>query len=162
MRYKRAVLLDTSFFIRFLNDNDPLFKNADGYFRYFLEEEIDMLISTVSIAEYCIGGDVHELPLKNLQIIPFNLNHAQRTGEFAKIAFQERANKTLQVNDRKIIPNDTKLFAQADTEIAIEFYLSSDSESFKVYNAIKEKANLKFQFIDLHTPHHQTFGILDL
>lgn len=162
MKHKRAVLLDTSFFLRFLNDNDPLFKNADGYFRHFLQEEIDMLISTVSIAEYCIGGDVHELPLKNLQIVPFNLNHAQRTGEFAKIAFQERANKNLQVNDRKIIPNDTKLFAQADCEKTVEFYLSSDSESFKVYNAIKDKTNPKFQFIDLNTPHHQTFGILDL
>lgn len=30
----KSVLLDTSFFIRFLNDKDPLFKNADGYFRY--------------------------------------------------------------------------------------------------------------------------------
>ncbi len=93
MKHERAVLRDTSFFHRFLNENDPLFENADGYFRYFLQEEIDMLISTVSIAEYCIGGDIHELPLKNLQIVPFNLNHAQRTGEYAKIAFQEQANK---------------------------------------------------------------------
>src|SRR5690554_6688683 len=122
MKHKRAVLLDTSFFLRFLNDKDPLFKNADGYFRYFLQEEIDMLISTISIAEYCIGGNIQELPLKNLQILTFNLNHAQRTGEFAKIAFQERANKNLQVYDRKIIPNDTKLFAQADCEKLIKFY----------------------------------------
>ena len=88
-----------------------MFKNADGYFRYFLQNEIDMLISTISIAEYCIGGDIHELPLKNLQIVPFNLNHAQRTGEFAKIAFQAKSAGTLQLNERKIIPNDTKLFA---------------------------------------------------
>jgi len=162
MKHKRAVLLDTSFFLRFLNDNDLLFKNADGYFRYFLQKEIDMLISTVSIAEYCIGGDIHELPLKNLQIVPFNLNHAQRTGEFAKIAFQERANKNLQVNSRTIIPNDTKLFAQADCEKTIEFYLSSDTESLKVYNTIKGKTNPKFQFIDLNTPYHQMFGMLDL
>ena len=26
----KAVLLDTSFFLRFLNDKDPLYKNADG------------------------------------------------------------------------------------------------------------------------------------
>lgn len=36
-----AVLLDTSFFLRFLNDKDPLFKSADGYFRYFLQNEIE-------------------------------------------------------------------------------------------------------------------------
>ncbi|WP_304343112.1 hypothetical protein [Chryseobacterium koreense] len=121
-----------------------------------------MLISTISIAEYCIGGDIHELPLKNLQIVPFNLNHAQLTGEFAKIAFQERNNGNLQVNERKIIPNDTKLFAQADCEKSVEFYLSSDVESSKVYNAIKKQTIPKFQFIDLNTPHHLTFGILDL
>jgi len=69
----RSVLLDTSFFLRFLNDADPLFKNADGYFRYFIQQEIAMVISTISIAEYCVGGDINELPLRNLQILPFNL-----------------------------------------------------------------------------------------
>ena len=134
--HKKAVLLDTSFFLHFLNDNDPLFKNADGYFRYFLQEDIEMFISTVSIAKYCIGGDIYELPLKNLKIVPFNLNHAKRTGEFAKIAFQARSTGALQINKRKIMPNDTKLFAQADCEKTVEFYLSSDSESYKVYNII--------------------------
>ncbi|MCY7363425.1 MAG: hypothetical protein LH629_15360 [Ignavibacteria bacterium] len=46
----RAVLLDASFFLRFLNDADPLFKNADGYFRYFLQQEISMVVSTIAIA----------------------------------------------------------------------------------------------------------------
>lgn len=155
-----AVLLDTSFFLRFLNDSDPLFKNADGYFRYFLQEEITMMISTISIAEYCVGGDVHELPLKNLQIVPFNLDHSKRTGEFAKIVFQNR--KNLNLKERNIIPNDTKLFAQADTEKAVEFYLSSDAESFKIYKLLQQHTPPKFQFIDLNVPYSQTFGILEL
>lgn len=125
----KAVLLDTSFFIRFLNDNDPLFENADGYFRYFLQKEITMMISTISIAGYCVGGDVNELPLRNLQIVPFNLDHSKRAGEFARITFKAKRNGKLEVASRKIISNDTKLFAQADCEKAIEFYLSSDSES---------------------------------
>ena len=161
MKHKRAVLLDTSFFLRFLNDSNPLFKNADGYFRYFLQNEIDMLISTISIAEYCIGGNIHELPLKNLQIVPFNLNHAQRTGEFAKITFQAKKAGTLQLNERKIIPNDTKLFAQADSEKLVEFYLSSDTESLKIYNLLKNNIQPKFQFLDLNIPHSEVFGLLD-
>lgn len=156
----RAVLLDTSFFLRFLNDSDPLFKNADGYFRYFLKEEIAMMVSTISIAEYCVGGDVHELPLRNLQIVPFNLDHSKRTGEFAKIVFQNKGK--LKLNERNIIPNDTKLFAQADCEKSVEFYISSDTESLKIYNLLKQETNPKFQFIDLNIPYHQTFGILDL
>ncbi len=156
----KAVLLDTSFFLRFLNDSDPLFKNADRYFRYFLQKEITMMISTISIAEYCVGGDVHELPLKNLQIVPFNLDHSKRTGEFAKIVFQNKGKLKLQ--ERNIIPNDTKLFAQADCENAVEYYLSSDTESFKIYTLLKQEKEPKFQFIDLKIPYSETFGLLDL
>ena len=156
----KAVLLDTSFFLRFLNDIDPLFKNADGYFRYFLQKEITMMISTISIAEYCVGGDVHELPLRNLQIVPFNLDHSKRTGEFAKIVFQNKGK--LKLKERNIIPNDTKIFAQAGCEKAIEFYLSSDTESNKIYNLLRQETTPKFQFIDLNTPHNETFGLLDL
>lgn len=156
----KAVLLDTSFFIRFLNDGDPLFNNADGYFRYFLQKDIIMMISTISIAEYCVGGDIHELPLRNLQIVPFNLDHSKRTGEFAKIVFQNKGK--LRLKERNIIPNDTKLFAQADCEKAIEFYLSSDNDSQKIYNLLSQGTPPKFQFIDLNIPHNETFGLLDL
>lgn len=155
----KAVLLDTSFFIRFLNDSDPLFKNADGYFRYFLQKEITMMISTISIAEYFVGGDVHELPLRNLQIVPFNLDHSKRTGELARIVFQNKGK--LKLKKRNIIPNDTKLFAQADCEKAIEFYVSSDNESLKIYNFLRQESIPKFQFIDLKTPYNETFGLLD-
>lgn len=155
----KAVLLDTSFFIRFLNDSDPLFKNADGYFRYFLQKEITMMISTISIAEYCVGGDVHELPLRNLQIVPFNLDHSKRTGELARIVFQNKGK--LKLKERNIIPNDTKLFAQADCEKAIVFYVSSDNESLKIYNFLRQESIPKFQFIDLKTPYNETFGLLD-
>lgn len=157
---RKAVLLDTSFFLRFLNENDPLFHNADGFFRYFLQEEITMMISTISIAEYCVGGDVHELPLRNLQIVPFNLNHSKRTGEFAKIVFQNKGK--LKLKERNIIPNDTKLFAQADCENAVEYYLSSDTESLKIYNLLRQESSPKFQFIDLNTPYNEIFGLLDL
>ena len=156
----KSVLLDTSFFLRFLNESDPLFKNADGYFRYFIKEEITMMISTISIAEYCVGGDIHELPLRNLQIIPFNLDHSKRTGEFARIVFHNKGK--LKLNERNIIPNDTKLFSQADCEKSVEFYVSSDSESFKIYNLLTIESNPKFQFIDLKVPHHEIFGLLNL
>ena len=157
-----SVLLDTSFFLRFLNDNDPLFKNADNYFRYFIERDITMIVSTISIAEYCVGGDSSELPLRNLQILPFNLNHAQRDGQFAKYIFSERQLGNIHLSDRKIISNDTKLFAQADSENSIKYYISSDHESKKIYDRIKQPLVPRFAFIDLSIPHSQFFGILDL
>ncbi len=154
----RAVLLDTSFFLRFINDSDPLFKNADDYFRYFLEKEITMMISTISIAEYCVGGNVEELPLKNLQIVPFNLDHAKKAGAFAKIVFQKKGQ--LELEKRNIILNDTNLFAQADCQKSVEFYLSSDTESLKIYNLLKKETAVNFKFIDLNTPCQTAFNEL--
>jgi len=155
----KSVLLDTSFFLRFLDDESTLNKNADNYFRYFLQNEIAMVVSTICIAEYCVRGDINELPLKNLKILPFNLDHSKKTGEFARIAFQHRG--SLKLNERNIIPNDTKLFAQADCEQSVDFYLSSDSESLKIYNLLKQHTKPKFQFIDLNTPCNEAFGLID-
>lgn len=157
----KSVLLDTSFFLRFLNDEDPLYAHADGYFRHFLREEMTMIVSTISIAEYCVGGDINELPLKNLQILPFNVSHARRTGEFARIVFRHK-NK-LNLANRTIIPNDTKLFAQADVEVNVTYYLSSDSESQKVYGLLRtQNAGPKFEFLNLNIPPSEAFGLLDL
>jgi hypothetical protein len=94
-----SALLDTSFFICFLNENDKLFNNADGYYQYFLSKEIDMVISTISVAEFCVGGSVDQLPLKNLQILPFNLNHSKKTGEFARVIFD--AHKSGKLTSKK-------------------------------------------------------------
>ncbi len=99
-------------------------------------------------------------PVNSPSICVFNLDHAKRTGEFAKIVFQNK-NK-LKLNERNIIPNDTKLFAQADTEVAIAYYLSSDTESNKIYNLLKEHTHPAFQFIDLNTSYGETFGVLEL
>jgi predicted nucleic acid-binding protein len=86
---KRSVLLDTSFFLRLLNDEEPLYKNAIDYYKYFANNGFIMKISTISIAEYCVVGKIFELPLKAMQVVPFNIDHAERTGEFANIIFQE-------------------------------------------------------------------------
>jgi hypothetical protein len=154
-----AVLLDTSFFLRFLNDNDPLFQNADGYYKYLIEQKFDLIISTISIAEYCVKGNLNELPLRDLQILPFNIDHAKRTGELAFSVFENKSR--LNLAERNIIPNDTKLFAQADIEESIKYYVSSDSESLKIYNFLKSKININFEFLDLRTKHTQIFGIFD-
>lgn len=153
-----AVLLDTSFFIRFLNTSDPLYKNADDYFKYFLQKDIKMLISTISIAEFCTLGSVDQLPLLNLQILPFNIQEAQKTGEFAKIVFNHKG--TLQLDNRNIIPNDSKLFAQAHVNTQIKYYLTSDTKSLDIYNLLNKSTSINFEFIDLHYPFTNKFGVL--
>lgn len=123
---KHSVLLDTSFFIRLLNDEDPLHKNAVDYFRYFLENDIILKVSTISIAEYCVLGKLEDLPLKNIQILPFNLKEAEKTGQFANIIFTENKVSEEKLFPRAIIPNDSKLFAQADLDKSVTHFVTSD------------------------------------
>lgn len=156
---KHSVLLDTSFFIRLLNENDGLHSNAIGYFKYFLEKDIILKCSTISIAEYCVRGSFDELPWRNLQVVPFNFNHGVRAGEFAKIIFAEK-NK-LDLNNRDIIPNDSKLFAQADVEESITHFVTSDEECLKIHQILKSKANARFDIINIRTPYNEAYGLLD-
>ncbi len=158
---KHSVLLDTSFFVRLLNDKDILHKNAKGYFKYFLENDITLKISTISIAEYCVKGKIDELPLINLQIIPFNLNHAVRTGEFAEAIFEENKIRIEKITPRAIIPNDSKLFAQADIDKEITHFATSDARTKNTMATLKRQILPKFDIIDISIPHNETFGIID-
>lgn len=157
-----SVLLDTSFFIRLLNDEDPLHENAKGYFKYFLESDIILKVSTISIAEYCVGGFLDELPLMNIQILPFNLDHAQKTGEFAKAIFDEKKISNEDLKPRAIIPNDSKLFAQCDCDQSISYFVTSDCRSFKTHEMLSKRIKPRFEIIDINIPYNQQFGILDL
>lgn len=160
MKYK-SVLLDTSFFIRLLNDEDPLHENAKGYFRYFLENNIILKVSTITIAEYCVRGKLEDLPLRNIQIIPFNLDHAKKTGEFAKVIFNENSLAKEKIKPRAIIPNDSKLFAQADLDKSITHFVTSDARSKRTLGTLKKGSTPDFKIIDISIPYSQTYGMLD-
>jgi predicted nucleic acid-binding protein len=159
---KDSALLDTSFFIRLLNDEDPLHSNAFGYFKYFLENDIVLKISTISIAEYCVRGKLEDLPLKNVQILPFNLKEAEKTGEFAEIIFTQNKVNVEKLSPRAIIPNDSKLFAQSDIDKTIRYFVTSDVRSMKTLALLKKKINPKFEIISIDVPFTETFGLLDL
>ena len=159
---QNCVLLGTSFFIRLLNEEDPLHENAFGYFRYFLEHDFVIKISTIAIAEYCVRGEVSELPLKNMLIVPFNFDHAQRAGKMIAEVYAEKKKRGATIAPRTVVPNDTKMFAQADVEPDINFYGTADVECKKVYDMIKaSEGKLSFEFIDITIPYNNFFGVLD-
>jgi predicted nucleic acid-binding protein len=154
-----CVMLDTSFFIRLLNEQDPLHVNVLGYYRYFLEKGVTLKTSTISVAEYCVKGEIGELPLQDVQIVPFNINHATRAGQLAAFVFQNKG--LLNLQDRKIIPNDTKLFAQADVDVQIQAFATSDAECVKIYNLLKPENKLRFDVINIRVPYNETYGVFD-
>ena len=99
-----SVLLDTSFFIRLLNPEEKLHKNALGYYRYFLENDIVLKVSTIAIAEYCVRGDIFDLPLRNVMVLPFNISHSVKAGKMMAHVYEEKKRRELKCRNVQLFP----------------------------------------------------------
>ena len=157
----KVVMLDSSFLRRFMDETSDLNKNATEYYKYFLENDFELCISTIALAENLTYSSIEEFPFKDVKIIPYNIDHAKKTGLFAKYLFEEKHNKSMVINPRNIIPNDTKLFSQAEIIPGLEYFISSDTESKKIYKKLLTKFGLKYKFIDINTSCAEYFGTLE-
>lgn len=156
-----SVILDTSFMIRLLSESDPLHTNAKGYFRYFLDHNIPMYFSTVSVAEYCVRGDFHDLPFQNIRILPFNIFHAKEAGRFENALFSAKSKGLIEIPNRLIIPNDSKIFAQGAIEKDIRYFVTADVKSKKNIDVLRKECTAEIEHMDITIPHTTHFGLLD-
>jgi predicted nucleic acid-binding protein len=159
MSNRRKVFLDTSFFIRLTNQHDEHHSNARAYFQRFSKEDAELLTSTIVVAEYGIGAPIQTLPFRSLKLLPFNFDHAEVAAQFAKAAYGARRKGAVNVSGRVVIPNDTKLFAQAAVEQATLF-IGRDDNCQSVCNFLKQEGLAQLDYLDLRTPPSEHFGEL--
>jgi predicted nucleic acid-binding protein len=152
-----GVLLDTSFIIRLLKTDDPLHANTKAWFRWLLDHKVPMHLSTISISEFCVKGSFDQLPLRNVRVLPFNWQHAQRSGEFARILLDQRKDE-----ERAVVINDIKLLAQADVEPRISHFLTKDQRlNAKITQLSASGVQLHTILLDLNTPLADVLGQLN-
>ncbi|MEN0007063.1 MAG: PIN domain-containing protein [Bacteroidota bacterium] len=155
----QRVFLDTSFFIRLFKTDDPDHTNAKIYFTRFRDQNAMLFLSTIVAAEYGIKGNIDKLPFRFLQVVPFNISHAQKTALLARNAFEKRQKGILQLEKRVVIPNDTKILAQAE-EVGTDLFIARDDNCEKVYRSMKEDGLITFSYLDLRTPPSTFFSEL--
>ena len=142
-----SVLLDTSFCIRLLKKDEPLHQNAIDYFQYFLEQKIELYISTIAVAEYSVKDDPNNLPLKMMKIIPFDFFDGKTAGEFHSILLEQKSK--VQNIDRNVVKDDCKLIAQLFNR-KIEGYITKDHKSFgQIIKPIAETKGFSIELLDL-------------
>lgn len=156
-----SVILDTSFLIRLLNTAEPLHANAQGYFRYFSENDIPMYCSTISIAEYCVKGTYDDLPFRSIRILPFNTSDAKEAGKFAATLFNAKRKGNIQISDRLIIPNDTKIFAQGSLAPSVQYFVTADVKSKHNIEILRRECNAQIEHLDISIPHTSRYGMID-
>jgi len=155
----KSVLLDSSFCIRLLKSDADFHQNAIDYFEYFLENRIEMYLSTIVVSEYAVGDNPDNLLSSNVfRLLEFDYADAKIAGSF----FSElKGNDDLRESEqRKVIINDIKLFSQIHNR-KIDAYITKDRKSLgKMIKPLGKSHNLKFIFIDLSIPLNDKLGRL--
>ncbi len=154
-----SVLLDSSFCIRLLKSDADFHQNAKDYFQYFLENGIEIYLSTIVVSEYAVGDNPDNLlSLNAFRLLEFDYNDAKIAGSFfSSLKGDEDLRESEQ---RKVIINDIKLFAQIHNR-QIEAYITKDRKSLhKMIEPLERSHQLKFKFIDLSIPLNVMLGKL--
>lgn len=142
----KTVLLDSGFLIRLMNPNEPLHCVALDLFKDYVSSGVTCMVSTVALAEYGVKGDLRYLPTKYLQFLPFQYHHAEVAAMFMRRIIQVKQERGAEIKPRVIIPNDTKMFAQASAETDIFAFVSADAEAKKVYELLEDPG---FEFVNI-------------
>lgn len=159
MKGIRSVLLDSSFCIRLLKSDADFHQNTVDYFEYFLENAIEMYLSTIVVSEYAVGDNPDNLlSLSAFRLLEFDYADAKCAGQFLESL--RGHGKFGDFGDRRVVINDIKLFAQIHNR-KIDAFITKDRKSLtKMIEPLSDSKKLSFEFIDLSIPLNDKLGRL--
>jgi len=140
-----SVVLDTGFLISLVDRNRPCHETAKEYYKYFLENEISMLLPTVVASEFALKQPITDLPLRNFRILPFNLNEATKSAMLNAFYYRKQDS----VGQRDSVKDDFKIMAQADEQKA-GFLITEDVSTLIHYHGrLSQDSKIGFRIIKL-------------
>ncbi len=123
-----SVLLDTSFLISVASPQRSQHGTALQYFRACMRRQIPVDLSTIVISEFQVGQAINDLPLRNVVVLPFNVDHAMCCGLLMRQWPRDAG------DDRVRVKDDLKLIAQCDCE-GVSHLLTDDENTLVKYMA---------------------------
>ncbi|MFD2550542.1 hypothetical protein ACFSQP_01815 [Bizionia sediminis] len=125
----------------------------------FLENGIEMYLSTIVVSEYAAGDNPDNLiSLNSFRLLEFDYADAKFAGQF--LATLRSLGKFCDFGDRKVVINDIKLFSQIRNR-NIDAFVTKDRKSLtKMIEPLSDSHNLNFEFIDISIPLNDKLGRL--
>lgn len=126
---RQKVFIDTSFLISIFDNTRKNHENAKKYYRYFIENSIDMYLSSVVISEFQQKENIQDI-LETNCFIPcnFNVGDGIIAGDFAKIL----DNNDREEGSRVSTKDDMKILAQC-ANIKADFIATEDKSTLAKY-----------------------------
>lgn len=121
-----AILLDTSYLISLADPARAHHKTAVSYLREALKRGVPLYLSAIAASEFQVKQAVTDLPLRNFEVLPFNIDHAMTAG----LLMQDLKRDT--GDDRSAVKDDVKLIAQAICE-SLTHILTEDAQTLVKY-----------------------------
>lgn len=123
-----SVLLDTSFLVPLVNNQDTNHSSARAYYKYFINHGMVMYLSTIVIMEFHQRQSIVDLVKEgNFVTLTFNYFDAVESTNIAhELGFETRASEKAEFKD------DIKLIGQARNR-DISFILTNDAKTLDGY-----------------------------
>jgi predicted nucleic acid-binding protein len=138
-----GVVIDTSYLITLASASRPHHEIARRYWRYFLDENIPIFLSTIVVSEFCLKQEIDPSILRNCVILPFNWDAAIKAVD---LDFRQFKGETA---DRVALKDDMKILAQAAV-VGASHIITEDEQSLYRYAEILQRAGkVNFKAIKL-------------
>lgn len=143
---KISAVLDTGFLISLVDRNRPFHETAKKYYKYCLENQVDLLLPTVVVSEFAIKQSPDDLPLRNFIVLPFSYQDAKRCASLNVSYYRDKLAKSGQ---RDSVKDDFKIIAQVEEQNA-RYLISEDENTLKCYvEQLRADNKIKFSFISI-------------
>ncbi len=121
-----AILLDTSYVISLADPQRRHHDTAQQYLREALRRGVPLYLSVIAVSEFHVKQAVTDLPLRNFEVLPFNIDHAMMAGQLMRNLRREAG------DERDAVKDDVKLIAQAVCQ-SLTHILTEDAQSLVKY-----------------------------
>jgi hypothetical protein len=151
---RNSVILDTSFLISLVDDSRPNHESALKFFKYFIENKIAMVLSSIVTSEFCIKQPLTDLPLANFKFLPFNIPDSYHLSHL----FLDEFKGQIGSHKNPSIKDDYKIASQCSFN-NVKYFITEDNDLIKKLRTLKSEGKIDFQILSLSEGVDVSFAI---